>query len=438
MTPTGIRRPAPVRPHPHELTSLEWLNSVLSVGSRISLSAGISHTDARGRPHQLLGWFALKDGRALLIPLDSAAAGIGSLCLYRPQKIGPRISRTLLILGLRAGLARYVLRRAGSLVQSHPLKNDDGATFLLDYLREAIAQDDALFAIHFGAPGPVRKPVIAIMSRQGQTLGFAKIGWNVQTVSLIENEKRSLDALAARPLQFGRFPKARHFARWNDRCVLITDPLPLQGGRRTDRRLRPLHVQFLIEIAVISVVRGSFRESGFFSRLRVRLDCLRDTIPVDHARILEKALDSLTASLGTIDIPWVWRLGDFTPWNTGIEKKAGRIACIDVEYADRDSIPGWDIFHFLRQAAGQNSGKVDIASAAQRDGLAYFEALSIYPRLIPTLYAAYLFDLYTLWAVLWVRHDQPLTSRAAETLAHLTGLLDESMQKQEAERAREQ
>ncbi len=436
MMRTGNRRPSPVRSHPVQMGSLEWLNSVFSVGDRISPGDGFSRTDAPG-PLPLLGWLALRDGRILLIPLDSAAAGIGSLCLYNPQKIGPRISRELLILGLRVGVARRVLQGAGALVHTRSPKNDGGPGFLLDYLREVFGQDDVVFGIHFGAPGPVRKPVIAILSRQGQPLGFAKIGWNGRTVSLVENEKRSLEALAARPLKFGRFPGARHFARWNDRCVLVTDPLPLQGGRRKDRQLTPLHIQFLIEVAGISQVRGRFKESAFFSRLRVRASGLRGVIPSAHSLILEKALDFLTSALDSIDIPWVWRLGDFTPWNTGIEKEARRITCIDVEYADRDSIPGWDIFHFLSQAAGQGIRRVDVASTAQRECRAYFEALGISPRLIPALYAAYLCDHYSLWAQLWAQDNQPLTAHAAEALARLTGLMDESVRKQE-ERARSQ
>ncbi|HVP18668.1 MAG TPA: hypothetical protein VMU36_06695, partial [Spirochaetia bacterium] len=70
-----------IRSSTQESRSLEWLSSILSVGNRISLNANVSSADAPGRPRQLFGWCALKDGRALLIPVDSAAAGIGSLRL---------------------------------------------------------------------------------------------------------------------------------------------------------------------------------------------------------------------------------------------------------------------------------------------------------------------------------------------------------------------
>jgi hypothetical protein len=434
VTRSGTCRNSFIRSNPEESRSLEWLDSVLSVGDRISLSARVSRIDARGRPRQLFGWCALKDGRALLIPVDSAAAGIGSLRLYRPQKLGPRVSRALLILGLRAGLARYVLPGAGALAQGHSLTDGGSATFLLEYLREAFGHSDTTFGIYFGAPGPVRKPVVAVISRQGQMLGFAKIGWNEQTVSLVENEKRTLEALAVHPFNFGRFPRVTHFARWNGKCLLITEPLPFGG--REDRKLRPLHIRFLTEVARIGQVRRRFTESGLFSRLRVRLHDLRGSIPAVHATLVERALDFLKDSLGSTDIPWVWRLGDFTPWNTRIERREHRIACIDVEYAEKDGIPGWDLFHFLSQTAGKNVRTANIVSAVQRDSLAYFEALCIRPQLIPTLYVAYLSDLYTLWAQLWARNNRPLTADAADAMARLVGLLDQSIRKQATERTR--
>ncbi len=436
MTRPGTFRNSFIRSDPQELRSLEWLNSVLSVGDRISLTARVSPAETRGRSRQLFGWCALKDGKALLIPMDSAAAGMGSLRLYWPQKLGPRVSRALLILGLRAGLARYVLPGAGAQAQRHSLTEGGSATFLLDYLRETFGCRDSVFGIYFGTPGPVRKPVVAIMSPQGQMLGFAKIGWNEQTVSLVENEKHTLEALAVHPFEFGRFPTVMHFARWNGRCVLITEPLPFQGGGRQDRKLRPLHIKFLTEVAGIRLVRRRFTESEFFSRLSRRLQYLRQSTPSVHTTLAEKAFGFLTDSLGSTAVPWVWRLGDFTPWNTRVEKKAHRIACIDVEYAERDGLPGWDLFHFLSQAAGNNVRTANIVSGVQREARAYFEALRIGPHLVPLLYVAYLLDLSTLWAQLWAQDNRPLTADARHTMARLVVLLDESIRKQAAGRAR--
>jgi hypothetical protein len=418
--------------------SLDWLSSALAADVRNAaprISAPrVSRADERGRPPRLLCRLSIRDGRTLLIPMDTAAAGIGALRLYRPQRLGARISRTMLTAALRAGIARYLLPAAGALVQIQAEKHGGGAPFLLDYLEEVFARDDPVFGIHFGASGPVRKPVVAVVSRHGRTLGFAKTGWNEHTVSLVENERRTLEALSAAPLAHGRFPAVRHFARWNGRCVLVTEPLSLRGGGMSGRRLTPLHLQFLIEVAGISEHRRSFEESGLFARLRGRLSSMRSAIPAAHARALDEAVDFLASSLGSIEIPWVWRLGDFTPGNTGIEPAAGRITCIDVEYAESDGVPGWDLFHFLGQDAGRSTRSRDIISAVRRDCHSYFDALRISPRLIPVLYAAYLADHYSLWAQLWARCDGPLTAPAAEALARLVGLLDESVREQKAER----
>ena len=382
------------------------------------------------------GWCRLADGRALLIPLDSPAAGVGALSLYRPQNLGPRILRSLLGLGLRAGLARHLLRETSAAVERWSAPDGDDATFLLDYLRDACGGADVVFGIHLGAPGPVRKPVVAIMSRRGRALGFAKIGWNAQTVALVENEKASLEALASRSLALGRLPRISHFARWSDRCVLVTDPLPLRDARGWERRLTPLHVEFLSEVAAAARVTGSIGESAFLSRLRERRGRLDGSIPADHARILDAAAGQVASSLDAVDLPWVWRLGDFTPWNLGIESRPPRVSCIDLEYADPRSIPGWDMFHYLRAAVGRGGDRADIASMAWRDGQAYFEALGIDSRLVPALYAAYLIDLYTLWAELWAGYDLPPSPLAADTLARLAGSLEQAARRQRTERAR--
>ena len=430
MTRRTARLPSPIRARLEEGSSLEWVSSLLGIGHPISEDARVSKTDATA----LLGRIALRDGRTLLVPMGPAVTGIGSLRLYRPQKLGPRIWRTLLIVALRTGVARRVLQKARALVQGPSAGNRGDATFLLDSLREMFGHRDIVFGLHFGAPGPVRKPVVAIMTEGGDFLGFAKIGWNEQTVSLVENEKRCLEALALHPLKSGRFPTVLRYARWDGRCMLVTAPLPLHRGRREDRKLGPVHLQFLIEVAAISRARESFARSGFFSRLQGRLSHLTDVIPAGPASIPGKALDFLASTLGSADIPWVWRLGDFTPWNAGVEKGARRIACIDLEYAEKESIPGWDIFHFLSHAAGRNARGADVVSTAQRRCRAYFEALDIGPRLIPALYVAYLLDLYTLWARIWARHDGQLTPPAARALSRLIRLADQSMRTQEAQK----
>jgi hypothetical protein len=151
--------------------------------------------------------------------------------------------------------------------------------------------------------------------------------------------------------------------------------------------------------------------------------------------MLGNALDLLAARLDSAEIPRVWRLGDFTPWNAGIEKEGRRVACVDVEYAEAEGIPGWDIFHFMTSAAGRSIRGLDIASIVMRECPGYFDALAIERTQIPSLYAAYLADQYTLWARMWARHDGPLTAPASETLAMLMRLLDESMRTHHAERS---
>jgi|GEM_PF-261443 len=413
--------------------TLRWLDSVLVERGQAQFSAG-PPSDPRWRPMGSWAWLGLRDARALLLPLDSRAVSSGALDLYRPRLPGARLLKALLLFGLRTGLARLALAKVRIGVRRDPPPTDCGDVFLLDYLREVLGREDLLFGIYAGAAGAVRKPVVAILSPEGQKLGFAKIGWNQQTCALVENEKQTLEHLAAHPLASGRFPIVRHFSRWHGRCVLITDPLPLPDGLGVSRAARKLLERFLSEVALLGKSRIAFGKSEFYARLLRRRETLNAVLPAGHPPVLAAAIDWLSAELGPEEIPCVWRLGDFSPWNLGIDKRSRRISAIDVEYAERDSIPGWDIFHYVSQAAGRK--RLDVAAAVRHGWLGYFEALRVDPLLIPMLYAAYLGDLYTLWAELWHESGQPISARAAEILDRLIQLLGGLLQRQKPARAR--
>ena len=345
------------------------------------------------------GWLTLKDGRGYLIPLDSRQTVIQSLNLYNAQNVKARFAKHLLSVGLRVGLAQPLLRKVGLVIQQN---TDDEATDvpLLAHLKEVLGYRDLRFGISLGTPGPQRKPVLLVMSSKGEPLGYVKVGWDKQTRRLVESEYHSLKILNNQSFEYGVLPKIIYFGHYHDKCLLITEPLVLQKHLT---KLEDLHIQFLCEVSKVSITKEKLLNSKFFTSLTSRLSGIEGYLPSYQFQVIEKAIDLLISRIGLIQIPWVWRLGDFTPWNISVNKNANKIVTIDLEYASDKCIPGWDIFHFISQSSHKTVDKFqDIYLPANYHViLPYFQELNIDEGLIPLLYIAYLVDLWTLWMQMW-------------------------------------
>jgi hypothetical protein len=339
-----------------------------------------------------------RGGRQYLIPPSPRQAALAALRLYRPQKPGPRLALGLLAAAVRWGPGARLLPKADA-----PAAREAG---LLDYLQKALAHGPLSLGLSTGTAGPSRKPVLLLMNREGRPLGYAKIGWNVQTSELVGNERKTLEYFAGRSLEHGRLPGVLHFGTWNGRSVLVTEPLELP--RRGQRELTDLHVQFLLEVARAEPRREKFAESAFFSGLQAGIRDVGEGAPSYQRRVLQEAADLLGSKLGSRELPFVWRMGDFAPWNLGVDGRAGKILAVDLEYAAPRDIPGWDLFHFL-------SGSLTRQPLAGR-AWKYFQALEVDPELVPWLRAAYLAGLCLRWIRLWCAPGILKTAEALRAL----------------------
>jgi hypothetical protein len=355
------------------------------------------------------GRVALPGGRQYLLPAGDRKAAVAALRLYRPQKAGSKLAAKLLSAAIRCGPADRLLPRV-------PLPSSGG---LVDHLKTVLGRQELKLGISAGTAGPPRKPVLLLMDAKGGALGYAKIGWNEQTRLLVENERLALDFFSHHALPHGLFPRVIHFGSRGSWVVLVTEPLDLLGQRATGRELGDLHIRFLLEVAEAGLQSQKFGQSGFFSSLVAGLQEVGGDVPSYQRRVMEEAVALMGSSLGSSEIPFVWRLGDFVPWNVAVDKKAGKILAVDLEYAAWRSIPGWDLFHFLAQSRLGGGDCLSVHSAAGRNpARRYFEALRIDSGLIPWLLAAYLASLWLEWARLW---SAPGVVKTAEALEALRG-----------------
>ena len=121
----------------------------------------------------------------------------------------------------------------------------------------------------------------------------------------------------------------------------------------------------------------------------------------------------LCSRLDGIEIPWVWRLGDFTPWNVFLDRKKQKIYVIDVEYAAPCAVPGWDIFHHFAQTCRNYREQHQAIYHTNRHLIeAYFRSLRIGADYVPYLHLAYAIDLWMMWQNIWTEAGDTKTERA--------------------------
>jgi len=397
---------------------IEWLGSILTDGkqSKLGYNRELWPDDSCGwREIYDFGWVPLKDGRGYLLPLSSRQNAVNALKLYIPQNFTARIAKRLLTETLKWGVAQLLLPKVCVLVRHDVPPKDRNQILLVEHVREVLGFRDSSFAVSLGTPGPQRKPVLMVISDKGASMAYVKIGWNEQTRRLVENEKHALEVLRGHAFEYGILPRVLHSGEWHGKSLLVIEPFAMHVRHCKRSRLGTLHVQFLTEVAKRTSVMQEFMQSVFFLRLMSGLNTIRGDISSHELRVLETSLDLLTSRFGSAELPWVWRLGDFTPWNTGVDMNQNRVQAIDLEYAQDKSVPGWDIFHFLSSSFNGNIDQLCAIYSANRRMLPYFRSIDIAPESIPWLYVAYLLDLWIMWALMWKAYSKPKSPEAIKT-----------------------
>jgi len=173
-----------------------------------------------------------------------------------------------------------------------------------------------------------------------------------------------------------------------------------------ERKLTPLHSAFLQEVGALDLRYARLLQSPFWARINDRLARVRKYLMPEHIEVLERGFEVLQHGLGTATLPWALRLGDFLPWNFGINQAKKQIEVIDLEFAETDSVIGWDVFHFLIGVQPRFES-LDLErqwrSKPFRD---YFGHFGIRSEIVPYLQIAYLIDLSLFLRKMW--EDQAL------------------------------
>ena len=361
---TEVRRP-----------ELEWLAEVLwgpdsgvelVVGGRVP--AGVPASQR---------WGVLPDLRRprVLVPLSSGRAAAEAVRQYSDGMTQrARLAKAAVGLALASGALPWWLRRRGLVVAA---AGPAAGTLLGDHVPAALGRSDLAAAIVLGPVRPNRKPVVQLIGRDGQPVGYMKVGWNDLTRRLVRAEADMLRRLGGADPRGFTAPDLLHQGEWEGLDITISSALPHRLWRRGRRYALP-PVAVSREIAAIGgVEETTLGESGWWSRLRSRLAPIRQALPdgpadppqgpagvagaPGPAAALDGTLQRLEGLAGTRLVFGTWH-GDWGPWN--LRATPGRLLVWDWERS-ADHVPlGFDLLHFGYQTALQGLGQPPATAAA--------------------------------------------------------------------------
>ncbi len=320
----------------HNFETWAWLDAVLNADDRTSQTS-VSY----------LCQPAIETPQFLL-PADTPQITAASLTRFND---GRSIKQRLVTSGA-VGVARTgLLRRARK-----PLRLGETITLpnwdIVEDLSVALGESNLVAAVTIGPPRRNRKPVLQLLKRNGETVGYAKIGWSSLTRELVKNEATVLKKVASQLPDTITAPKVLLEQTWHDNQVTVISalkPSPLA------QRAQAVPVDTLLSLARSSqTIHLAVRQMPFLKEWKkTKLGSQPFMGP-----LLKKYGDN-QLELG------LWH-GDYTPWNTSTVK--GVVSVWDWEFAAFGRPVGFDILHCNFELLRRDE------SYSTQDALEYTEA----------------------------------------------------------------
>lgn len=384
--------------------TLKWISSVLffSPGQICFAFMNSLPLDykTQWRSQQLFEWLAFKDGRGYLIPSSPRQARATALRLYNAQTIKARFLKKLLTAGLRGRPARFFSQKTCLLMHRDMQREEISQVSILAEISRILGNQDLNFAISLGTPGPHRKPVVQVFTPDGRILGYAKIGWDSVTEALVKNEAEVLHKLATASFATFKTPTVLSINRWHDRFLCVQSGPELKT-ETAPQQFTSHYATAIEELGRINIEWTSLRNSKFWESLKQQIVNVQDSY---YRQILESGTSCVLTWLRESSLPFHFRHGDFTPWNTRLLN--GHLFLFDWEYSNPASSPGWDLFHFFVYTLWliKSFSPVRICQTFRDDQTVsawinrYLENFSIRPAAFRPLFLLYLLDRLAFYA----------------------------------------
>jgi hypothetical protein len=390
---------SPVKTAPAELTAgdsalrTQYLAEVLDL-----LYPAPCATDGRpGAP--IAEYLVVPDARRprLLVPATSRRIAAAAVRRYaEPQSRGAKLKRDAVVAALRTGASTLLLRDRIRI--TGPVADSiDG------YLTQALGRELSV-SIHIGPARANRKPVLQLITPDGETFAFAKLGTGPLTQRLVRAETNALTALGTSALSKLRVPEVLHAGQWRGLQVLVQSALPvwLPRATLTPRRLAGA----MLDIAgCCGYTSGPLVGSAYWAELRGRLAGVAER---PEGVALTAAAELIARQAGDTGLRYGAWHGDWAPWN--MANLADALLVWDWERFAQGVPVGFDaVHHELQrriQASDDAAGAVEATVKQAGELLAAFAVPAEARELTALLY---LVDLATRY----------LTDRQAEAGARL-------------------
>ena len=222
-------------------------------------------------------------------------------------------------------------------------------------------------SVYTSPPRANRKPVVQLLDGAGRTFGYAKIGVNPLTRSLVRTEAEALATIGARSLRTLRAPGLLHHGEWRELSVIVQAALAVtSSGPVPDDRLSAAMVEVSQDASAGDVPAAA---NPYVDGLRERLD----QVATPRGRWLRSALDAWVSGAGDGDRLRLgaWH-GDWTPWNMAFADDV--LSVWDWERYESGVPAGYDALHCSSQAV--------IMSRAQTPQVAIESLLAAAPGLL--------------------------------------------------------
>ena len=213
-----------------------------------------------------------------------------------------------------------------------------------------------LVAILGSPPRANRKPVIQLLSPEGESRGYAKIGTSELTRRLVVAEGEALRRLGALSIPGVRVPRLALAGEWNGYDVIVQHLLVPEG----DQSWTPdeLSDRFRAFALAEGTQQTSLTASPYIDRLTERLSALHATHSTAELRL---ALADLVAAGRDTELTLGMWHGDWTPWN--MARSGPDLLLWDLERAEWGVPLGYDALHFRLQSTIVRDGVTPIGAA---------------------------------------------------------------------------
>ncbi|GAA0500482.1 hypothetical protein Ade02nite_27800 [Paractinoplanes deccanensis] len=333
----------------------------------------------------------------LLVPAMSRRVAASAVRRYaEPQSRAARLKREAVVAAVRTG-ASGVLLRDRIRVTGPYSQCIDG------HLSEALGRELAV-SVHIGPARANRKPVLQLLSPDGETFGFTKLGTGPLTQHLVRAEAAALTALGNSGLTKLTVPRVLHAGEWRGLQVLVQSALPVWLPRAPLSRRRL--VAAMLDIAgCCGYTTGALSGSAYWHELRGRLAAVSDR---PEGVGLASAAEMLVRRGGDLVFRYGAWHGDWAPWN--MANLADALLVWDWERFATGVPLGFDAIHHELQKRIQSTGDArDAVEATVRRAGELLAPFGVLPQGREVTALLYLVDLATRY----------LTDRQAEAGARL-------------------